>query len=79
LNIQASNASIARHYMEIIDGLVIDSGDGSEAASLPVASLTTATLMNSLDDRVTLARDVLDFARELASSPQRVRPRYSAG
>jgi len=79
LNIQATNASISRHYMEIIDGLVIDSGDGSEAASLPVASLTTATLMNSLDDRVTLARDVLDFARELASSPQRVRPRYSAG
>jgi LPPG:FO 2-phospho-L-lactate transferase len=79
LNIQATNASISRHYMEIIDGLVIDSGDGSEAASLPVASLTTATLMNSLDDRVTLARDVLDFARELASPPQRVRPRYSAG
>jgi hypothetical protein len=35
--------------------------------------------MNSLEDRVTLARGVLDFARELASSPQRVRRRYGVG
>jgi LPPG:FO 2-phospho-L-lactate transferase len=79
LNIQATNSSIARHYDGIIDGLLIDGVDAGETASLPLPWLATATLMNSLDDRVTLARDVLDFARELASSPQRVRRQYGVG
>jgi LPPG:FO 2-phospho-L-lactate transferase len=79
LDIQATNNSIARHYAGIIDGLLIDGVDAGEAASLPLPWLATATLMNSLEDRVTLARGVLDFARELASSPQRVRRRYGVG
>jgi LPPG:FO 2-phospho-L-lactate transferase len=79
LNIQATNNSIARHYAGIIDGVVIDAIDAGEAASLPLPRLATTTLMNSLDDRVALARDVLDFARELASSPRRARPEYGVG
>lgn len=68
LDIEPTNASIARHYAGLIDGLIIDRVDEAEASSLPLPVLTTGTLMNTLADRVALARDVLDFARQLASS-----------
>ena len=70
LKIEATNASIARHYAGIIDGLIVDRVDAADAASPPVATLTTATLMTSLEDRVNLARDVLDFARRLTASSE---------
>jgi LPPG:FO 2-phospho-L-lactate transferase len=79
LSIAATNASIARHYDGLIDGLIIDRTDAADAASLPVAVLPTATLMNTLEDRVGLARDVLDFARKLASSKQPAHRRYGVG
>jgi LPPG:FO 2-phospho-L-lactate transferase len=68
LGIAATNGAIARHYAGIIDGLVIDRADEAEARGLPLSTLATATLMNTLADRVSLARDVLEFARQLASS-----------
>jgi LPPG:FO 2-phospho-L-lactate transferase len=73
LAIEATNASIARHYDGIIDGLIIDKKDEAEARALPVATRVTATLMTTLAERVALAHEVLDFARELASSRERVR------
>jgi LPPG:FO 2-phospho-L-lactate transferase len=79
LGIEATNASIARHYDGLIDGLIIDRTDAADAPSLPVAVLPTATLMNTLEDRVGLARDVLDFAQRLASSKQPARRRYGVG
>jgi LPPG:FO 2-phospho-L-lactate transferase len=79
LGIEATNASIARQYDGLIDGLAIDRADAADAAALPVAALATATLMNTLEDRVGLARDVLDFAQRLASSKQPARRRYGVG
>jgi LPPG:FO 2-phospho-L-lactate transferase len=79
LSVAATNASIARHYEGIIDGLIVDRIDAADAASLPVAALATATLMNTLEDRVGLACDVLDFAQRLASSKQPARRRYGVG
>jgi LPPG:FO 2-phospho-L-lactate transferase len=79
LAIEATNASIARHYDGMIDGLIIDRADAADAATLPVATLTTATLMNTLEDRVRLARDVLDFARTLASSSESAPRRRGIG
>ena len=78
LTIAATNVSIACHYDGLIDGLIIDRTDAADAASLPVAVLPTATLMNTLEDRVGLARDVLDFARKLASK-QLAHRRYGVG
>ncbi len=37
LDIEPTNASIARHYAGLIDGLIIDRLDEAEAASLPLA------------------------------------------
>jgi LPPG:FO 2-phospho-L-lactate transferase len=76
LQIEATNESIARHYAGVVDALVIDRLDAADIASLSLPALATATLMNTLEDRVALARDVLDFARELASSLKPARRVY---
>jgi LPPG:FO 2-phospho-L-lactate transferase len=79
LQIDATNRSIAAHYDKLIDGLIIDDADARDANSLPPATLATATLMKTLDDRVRLARHVLAFARKLASSRERRHPLYGVG
>ena len=57
--------AIARHYQGLIDGLVLDHADGAEAHGLAVPAAVTGSVMTSLDDRVALARAVLDFAARL--------------
>jgi LPPG:FO 2-phospho-L-lactate transferase len=79
LNIEAANRSVASHYDRLIDGLIIDNSDAADADRLALATLATQTLMNTLEDRVNLARDVLAFARTLASSKQRPRREYGVG
>jgi LPPG:FO 2-phospho-L-lactate transferase len=79
LQIEATNESIARHYAGVVDALVVDGFDAADVASLSLPALATATLMNTLEDRIGLARDVLDFARKLASSPKRARRGYGVG
>jgi len=66
LGIDASAASIGRHYGTLIDGFITETGDADEAASAlacPVKGLRT--LMTGAADRQGLARAALDFAREL--------------
>jgi LPPG:FO 2-phospho-L-lactate transferase len=71
LGIEATNASIERHYAGLIDGLVVDEADAEAAAELGVPTHAAPSLMNDLADRVALARHVLAFARELAKAPRR--------
>jgi LPPG:FO 2-phospho-L-lactate transferase len=61
-----TQASIVRHYDGLLDGIMIDKTDRAEAATLPLATLTTRTLMSTLDDRERLAREVLEFGASLA-------------
>jgi LPPG:FO 2-phospho-L-lactate transferase len=65
LDIPMTPASIYQHYHGLIDGLVVDGADAAAAAHLPVAVFSTATLMNSLDDRLRLAAFALESARSL--------------
>jgi LPPG:FO 2-phospho-L-lactate transferase len=70
LGITQSAASVARHYDGLIDGFVLDSEDEAavdEIRALGVEVMTTNTVMQSLEDRVSLAADVLEFATELRS------------
>jgi LPPG:FO 2-phospho-L-lactate transferase len=57
--IEPSAAGVARAYAEVLDGVVTD----EPLAGLP--ALTTDTLMDSAEDRMRLAREVLDFAGAL--------------
>jgi LPPG:FO 2-phospho-L-lactate transferase len=72
LGLPQTQASIARHYDALIDGFMIDHADQAEAASLPVQTRTTRTLMHSLEDRERLAREVIELG---ASLDRRGRPK----
>lgn len=62
---------IAHHYKELIDGLVIDEADtaaASEIEALGIWARIAPTVMRSLDDRIALARETLDFVEALHNS-----------
>ena len=68
LDIPASATAVARHYRDLITGFVLDQRDADsepEVADLGLATVVAQTMMLSLDDRITLARDVLAFASAL--------------
>ncbi len=68
LGLPVTQASIARHYRGLIDGLVLDHADAAEAAAveaLGIRAVTTGTVMRSLEDRIALARFALEFAGTL--------------
>ncbi|MDF1644213.1 MAG: 2-phospho-L-lactate transferase [Pseudomonadales bacterium] len=70
LEIPASPLSIAAHYHDLLDGLVIDQLDRSQgqairATGLPV--LVTDTMMVNLDIKQSLAEAALEFALNLNS------------
>lgn len=67
LGLPVTNLSIARHYQELIDGLVIDVADQNASDGIHVPVLATRTLMESLADRKRLADEVIRFAEEIAS------------
>ena len=65
LGMPASALEVARAYRDVIDGFVIDVHDEAQVAeieSIGIKVLVTDTVMNDLDDRVTLARDCCNFA-----------------
>ena len=65
LNMPATAVAIAQWYGELLDGLIIDSVDRELAASITTATRVLPTLMSDLDSKVQLAREALDFARQL--------------
>ncbi len=65
LGMPGTAAAVARHYGDLLDGFVVDSedeGSADQVRALGVEVLVTNTVMGSLDDRMTLARTVLNFA-----------------
>jgi LPPG:FO 2-phospho-L-lactate transferase len=61
----ASAGAVARHYGGLVRAMVVERGDESSVASMPV--LGTSTVMRSRDDRLRLAREVLAFAAAAAA------------
>lgn len=69
LGIPASAVAIARHYRGVVSGLVIDVSDAGlsdEIESMGFAVRVAQTVMKSTADRIALADECLEFARELA-------------
>ena len=63
---QPSPRAVAGEYLRLIDGFVIDRKDielADSVRSMGIQVLATDTVMRSLDERVALARAVLEFAR----------------
>jgi LPPG:FO 2-phospho-L-lactate transferase len=65
LGFDASVRAIADRYRGLIDGLVVDTRDATEAVDYGMPVFATRILMQTLDDRVSLARFVLDRAAQL--------------
>ncbi len=64
LGVAVTPATIAAHYAGIIDGLLVDERDPAETLAVPHA--TADTLMNTLDDRMRVARAALGLAERLS-------------
>lgn len=65
--------AVARHYEGLLDGFVLDRIDADQAAGIGVATHIAQTVMRSVEDRESLAREVLDFGLGLADRPRRAR------
>ncbi len=69
LGIEPTSSAIAQHYAGLIDGLVLDNADAAEADAVREFVpdvLVTNTVMKSLDDRVSLAREVIAFSQQVS-------------
>lgn len=72
LGLPLTARSIAAHYADILDGLVIDNADADQAAdvqALGIAVRSCQTVMKTIDDRTHLADEVLRFAHSLRCRP----------
>jgi LPPG:FO 2-phospho-L-lactate transferase len=68
---EVSAYGVAAWYGALLDGIVIDQLDAEQAPrieSLGLRTLVTNTVMSSVEDRLCLARDVLQFAASLRTS-----------
>ncbi|MGH8258098.1 MAG: 2-phospho-L-lactate transferase CofD family protein, partial [Steroidobacteraceae bacterium] len=63
LGVEVSPLSVARHYAEFLDGLVLDEADAALASSFDIPVRVAPTLMRRLADKERLASEVLEFAR----------------
>jgi LPPG:FO 2-phospho-L-lactate transferase len=59
VGLEVSGTAVARRYLGLIDGFVLDAVDEGADPVSGVELFTAATLMNSVDDRVALAQAVL--------------------
>jgi LPPG:FO 2-phospho-L-lactate transferase len=68
LGLPVTSQAIAGHYRDLLDGLILDTADRDEAQRVEQQGLTTATtatVMRTLEDRISLARFALRFAATL--------------
>lgn len=65
LGVALTQASIASHYHGLLDGLMLDLVDASEANTLGIPVEVTATVMQSLEDRMALAEAAIAFCARL--------------
>lgn len=65
-----NNKTIARHYKEILTGLIVDEGDVEDCETirgLGIECTARNTVMHTIDDRVRLARETLEFGNALSN------------
>lgn len=70
LGMPASALAVAEHYAGKIDGFVIDEADANlkeDIEGLGIPTIVTKSVMVTLEDRIELAKTVLQFANKLAS------------
>jgi LPPG:FO 2-phospho-L-lactate transferase len=72
LGCAVNTQAILTHYHDLIDALVIDESDGGDVAGISIPIMATRTKMDSLADRIRLAREVVAYSDSLRQrSPER--------
>jgi LPPG:FO 2-phospho-L-lactate transferase len=67
MKIEATSASIAKHYAGLIDGLLINSTDAADVSGIMMPVHAVLTLMTDLASRIALAAETLAFAGRLSA------------
>ena len=75
LGLEVTHAAIADHYAGLIDGLMIECPDEGITGYFAIAFENN--LMKTLDDRIALARCVLEFAETVAEDLNLVQERIT--
>ena len=65
LGLAVNTQTIAMHYRDLIDALVIDESDAADETTAGMPIMVTRTIMRNLADRVRLAREVIAYADNL--------------
>ena len=68
LGVESSAVAIARHYGDLLDGIIIDSVDHhqrEEITDLGISVYCTNTIMRTLDDKKQLAVEAIEFCEQL--------------
>ena len=68
LNVPNTAASVASHYGDLLAGFVLDEQDAELASNISIPTLATQSIMRTLEDRVQLAKSVLEFISALPST-----------
>ena len=66
LGFDVSATAVARRYIGLIDGFVLDTVDADVEHVPGIQLFNAATLMNSVEDRLELAREVLRIVARLS-------------
>lgn len=67
MGLAVSPLTVAEHFRDLLDGIVIDQADASLAADLPLPTLVTATIMVDAAAKARLAAATIAFAQRIAS------------
>ncbi len=68
LGVEPTAIAVASHYGELLDGFIVDESDRkmvSDSKKLPLPVHICDTIMHTLDDKIGLAGQTLEFARPL--------------
>ena len=68
MNMPATAAAVANHYRGLIDGFVVDKNDKELIEQINVPTISTSSVMVSLQDRIDLATACVDFLTTIKAS-----------
>lgn len=67
MGLAVSPLTVAEHFRDLLDGIVIDNADAALAAALPLPTLVTDTIMVDATAKARLAAATIAFAQQVAS------------
>jgi len=70
LGTKPSSAAVSQHYADLLDGFIVDECDREMVSEVEKPGLSVGiydTIMQSLEDKIRLARETLEFARSIDS------------